>query len=310
MKHELNPLATLPVFQLCGGSDGLRRQCVQWLRSAFSQHSLRGLFFLAEKPVSLLQLSRDAKKYDIIILACGGDYPVRKIILHNNKKERAVMGELLTFYPGYEEEFMVELTACLDDIVRRRPVWACLLMGGKSSRMGRPKHLISGQDGKTWLEKSVEVLRPHVDGVVLVGGGLIPQELATVQCLPDVPGVVGPLTGILAAMRWQPLVSWLVVACDMPRITAGAVEWLLEGRCAGQWGRVPRLAGARHCEPLFAWYDIHASRLFEGQAFEGNLRPGRVASHEKISNPEIPSHLRLAWENINTPQQLATVQRM
>ena len=133
---------------------------------------------------------------------------------------------------------------------------------------------------------------------------MLPAKLSDIVRLTDIPGVVGPLTGILAASRWQPTVTWLLVACDMPHITPEAIHWLLSGRRAGCWGRVPRLEGSKHCEPLFAWYDFRAAQLFEEQLYQGNLRIGGAASHPKIDNPLIPESLSYGWKNINTPQQL------
>jgi molybdopterin-guanine dinucleotide biosynthesis protein A len=201
-------------------------------------------------------------------------------------------------------EFVAQLAAKLDELVCRTPVWGCVLIGGRSSRMGRPKHLIKDDRGRTWLENTIGLLRPFVDGIVVSGGGVLPGPVAETIRLADIPGVCGPLTGIVAACRWQPRVSWLVVACDMPHVSAEAIGWLLAERHAGCWGRVPRLAGSDHCEPLFAWYDFRSSQLFEEQLFTGNLRIGDVASHPRIATPVIPEPLRDAFRNVNTPAQL------
>ncbi|MCI5149713.1 MAG: hypothetical protein D3916_10065 [Candidatus Electrothrix sp. MAN1_4] len=90
-------------------------------------------------------------------------------------------------------------------------VWGCILIGGKSSRMGRPKHLIQ-ENEKTWLEQAVEILSPHVEQVVLSGSGEVPATLASLAQVPDAPGLAGPLAGILSVMRWQQTASWLVMA--------------------------------------------------------------------------------------------------
>lgn len=174
--------------------------------------------------------------------------------------------------------------------------------------MGRPKHLLVGRGGKTWLENTLAILHPLLDGIVVSGGGLLPETVADTVRLPDIPGVAGPLTGILAAGRWQPLVSWLLVACDMPYVSTEAVTWLLAGRRAGCWGRVPRLAGQDRPEPLLAWYDFRAIQLFEAQVYTGSMRIGEVARHHRIDHPVLPESLRFAWENINTPGQLRSAE--
>ncbi len=193
--------------------------------------------------------------------------------------------------------------------VEDSPVWGCILIGGKSSRMGQPKHLITDDCGKTWLEHIAGILMPFVDGIAISGAGIVPESLAGVTCLADIPGVVGPLTGILAACRWRPQVSWLLVACDMPHISVETVEWLLAQRQADCLGCVPRITEESHVEPLFAWYDKKAAYLFERQALSGEMRISDIARHPEIITPVVPEPLRNGWENINTPGQLLQVKR-
>ncbi len=202
------------------------------------------------------------------------------------------------------EKYADRLVIKLNGLARQIPVWACILIGGKSSRMGRPKHLIEDEQKTTWLERTTALLSPLVDGLVVAGAGMLPKTLANTVRLADIPGVVGPLAGLLAAFRWQPTVAWLLVACDMPCITPAALQWLLADRRAGCWGRVPRLAESKYCEPLFAWYDFRAGQLFEEQVADGDLRIGTVAAHPKIDTPVIPELLHSGWQNINTPEQL------
>ena len=95
------------------------------------------------------------------------------------------------------------------------PLMACLLIGGHSSRMGRPKHLIKGVNGKTWVENTVNLLQPFTQDIVLSGRGDVSKSLESVTRIPDVPDVQGPLTGILAAMRWQPESCCSPVICQI-----------------------------------------------------------------------------------------------
>src|ERR1043166_6176731 len=105
-----------------------------------------------------------------------------------------------------------------------------ILVGGASSRMGRPKAGLMFQS-RSLLEASVAVLRPYVQEVALVGhlpeGVEIDQRLELVD---DVPGISGPLAGLVAALESDPEFDWIVLASDMPGMSGEAIEWLLENR--------------------------------------------------------------------------------
>jgi molybdopterin-guanine dinucleotide biosynthesis protein A len=170
--------------------------------------------------------------------------------------------------------------------------------------MGRPKHLLEDRNGITWLERTVRLLRPFVTDVVLSGKGEIPKSMDGLVRLSDVPDVAGPLSGILAAMRWRPAVSWLLVACDMPDISEDAVRWLLARRRPGVWGTVPRLREGGPVEPLLAHYDYRCLPLFEDLVRMACLRIGMVAASAEIETPLVPERLRPSWRNVNTVEDL------
>lgn len=186
----------------------------------------------------------------------------------------------------------------------RDAIRACLLIGGRSTRMGQPKHLIRGKNGQTWVEHTVNLLSSFVEEVVLSGKGQIPETLAHLTRVPDLPEVAGPLTGILSAMRRQPDSCWLLIACDMPNITKEALAWLLSSRHPESHGTVPRLHDDGFVEPLLALYEPEASVYFEALAASHTFRISRVVQQAKINTPVVPEHLAESWRNINTPEQL------
>ncbi|WPD23656.1 MAG: molybdopterin-guanine dinucleotide biosynthesis protein B [Candidatus Electrothrix scaldis] len=183
------------------------------------------------------------------------------------------------------------------------PIWGCVLIGGKSSRMGRPKHLIR-EKNQTWLEHAVEVLSPKVDQVVISGSGDIPKSLSHLPRIPDAPGLAGPLAGILSVMRWHGAASWLVMACDQPDVQAESLDWLLAQRRPGVRAVLPDLHGNGHLEPLLAWYDFRCRPQLEAIAASGSLRISRLANTTGICHVQPPEHLHSSWRNVNTPEQI------
>lgn len=183
-------------------------------------------------------------------------------------------------------------------------VWGCVLIGGKSSRMGTPKHLIL-QEGQTWVERTVALLQQLVDRVIIAGAGDVPSSLQALARVPDVPNIGGPLAGILSALRTFPQVSWLVVACDQPDMDPQALQWLLDCRGPGVLAVMPDVAGNGRVEPLLAYYDRSILPVLEDMAAEGHRRMNRLQTVSGVKSPRPPSHLLDSWHNINTPSELA-----
>lgn len=297
-----------PVFQLHGGSQSQRNGFLEKLKNEFDLRHLYMTVVHKSLP-QRFELFSLTQQYDLVIVDGPVDYPTHKMYLgctdYAHESDMIWLGS-----DGDIQEFLEKLLAKLEQIVLQTPVWACILIGGRSSRMGQPKHLLTMQQASTesWIERTVRLVQPHVDGLVVSGKGELPISLDHLQRIPDIPGVAGPLTGVLSAMRWQPGISWLVVACDMPFVSVEAINWLLKRRGPGCWGRLPRLSGSDFCEPLFAWYDGRAAHLLQDQLLTGNLRVGMIGSHHKIDNPTIPEELCFAWQNVNTPEQLQSAQ--
>jgi molybdopterin-guanine dinucleotide biosynthesis protein A len=189
------------------------------------------------------------------------------------------------------------------------PLWGCLLIGGKSSRMGRPKHLLPLPDGSLWLERATALARSRVAGLACVGAGEIPESLAALPKLADAAGAAGPLAGIVAAFRYQPEASWLVLACDMPLVSQAALDWLLAARQPEDWAVMPRLAPDARPQPLFAWYGPKCRPLLEKRLARGKMRLHELAAHPGVRSPLVPRAFAGAWRNINTQPELAALNR-
>ncbi len=253
-------------------------------------------------------LSELSQHYDLVLVEGHKDSPLPKIWLMA-ENESSPPPETRNIIATLErdsarpEQLLSMLESWLPQKWLTTPVYGCVLIGGKSTRMGRPKHLIE-RDGKSWLETTMAQLENVVDRVVIVGAGEIPKPLLSYTRLPDIPMVQGPMSGILSAMRWAPTVSWLVAACDMPSITLEALRWLVEKRAPGIWATLPRLTTTSNVEPLLAHYDFRSRQALEEFAERKDYSPSKMVSHKKIDTPLIPSHLTLAWRNINTVVEL------
>lgn len=294
----------LPVFQVTGGGKQERKRFAGMLAQELATYSLRTALLSKNDPVSLYDLHLLLKTNDLILVTEESQLSAQQIVLDDAETGKYSGVASIFCSDGDIQKCLTELVLRLNVLAQKQATWACVLIGGKSSRMGQPKHLLKGDNGKTWLENSVDLLLPFVDGVVVAGKGDVPDSLSKTVRLPDVPGVGGPLAGILSACRWQPFVSWLLIACDMPLISQEAMSWLLDKRRAGDWGIVPVLGKGERFEPLYAYYDYRSGSLFEKQVFDGNLRISAIGAEDKVANPVVPQQLHHCWGNVNTPEQL------
>jgi len=104
---------------------------------------------------------------------------------------------------------------------------AAILAGGRATRFdGRDKSaLVVG--GRTILERQIEVLSKVAGDLMIVGGPARPDLPAGLRQVPDsVPGC-GPLGGLHAALLAARGAATVVLACDMPYVTARLINFLL-----------------------------------------------------------------------------------
>ena len=126
-----------------------------------------------------------------------------------------------------------------------------VLAGGASSRMGRDKALLPYR-GSSLLEHVAGQVRQAAGSVAIIGPRRLYGDLGP-PVFEDLHPGCGPLGGIEAALSASAAEWNLVVACDMPGVTAEFLRCLLEH--AEESGADAMAAdGGRGLEPLCACY--------------------------------------------------------
>src|SRR5271163_2296900 len=148
-----------------------------------------------------------------------------------------------------------------------------VLAGGRSSRMGCEKALLE-LNGTPLLVRAARVLASVCGSATIVGS---PESYARFgfPTIADEQPHLGPLGGILTALDHSK-VSWnLVVACDLPYLTA---EWLryLIGRAASSHARVILPESAFGPEPLCAVYHREVAPAIRAQIDQGERKVTRA----------------------------------
>ncbi|MFA6013958.1 MAG: molybdenum cofactor guanylyltransferase [Gallionellaceae bacterium] len=125
---------------------------------------------------------------------------------------------------------------------------ALILAGGESRRMGRDKaNLVL--DGQTLLQSVAAKMSP-LFAEVIVSVRQPRPEIALAQVCDDA-AYVGPLAGLAAGLERMHTPWLFAVACDMPFISPGLVEYLAGQRTDFQ-AVVPMVRG--YPQPLAAFY--------------------------------------------------------
>lgn len=105
------------------------------------------------------------------------------------------------------------------------PHTVAILIGGQSTRMGSPKHVVTLPNGKTMLQSMLGFAEQTACKTVLVGG-TIPGH----KCILDNRTLQGPVAGIEALLASGVDSEYLVVGCDMPLLEKIHIQPLLNCR--------------------------------------------------------------------------------
>jgi molybdenum cofactor guanylyltransferase len=290
------------------------------LRGPTEQFLRRGASSALTLEATLSDLARD---HDLLLVEGHKDTPLPKLWVGNAKTSsppEQVTGiqEILPWNSDRLKIFLDYVDNWLPGMWASRPIFAGLLVGGKSSRMGRPKQLV--EFGASTLGEVVahalsdglsqEQARGHLGptaslnaNVVILGAGPVPDDLQQLRRLSDVPGLAGPVAGLLAAHRWAPFATWVLSACDHPWLSSADIRWLIQQRRPGTWAVLPRQSDNHPC-PTLALYEPQALTVLERSLLVHG--PGHVRIAELFDHPRtlIASHITRGLENVNTPQEL------
>jgi molybdopterin-guanine dinucleotide biosynthesis protein A len=184
-------------------------------------------------------------------------------------------------------------------------VFGVILAGGRSLRFGREKALVR-VDGVRLIERVVGVMKPLFGRIVLVTNTPAEYAYLNLPMYGDLIRDLGPLGGIYTALTVIPGDAAFFVACDMPFLNLGLIQYMLRVR-SGFDAVVPRVAG--NLEPLHALYGKSClssiKKLIEAGEYQ-IFRFFHDVSVRFVEEKEIRRYdpdLR-SFYNINRPQQL------
>jgi molybdopterin-guanine dinucleotide biosynthesis protein A len=178
------------------------------------------------------------------------------------------------------------------------PAAGFVLAGGRSSRMGRDKALLT-LDGEPLVKRAIRKLSEICAEVAIAGGTEDLNQFGRV--VPDVNPGCGPLGGIVSALE-QSSFEWnLFLAVDAPFVPVSTLKALLlmaagfPGVCI-----MPRAQGLR--QPLCAVYSRNALGVLREELAAGRWKV--VPAIEAAGSVKEVDFEDAKWfANLNTPEE-------
>lgn len=183
---------------------------------------------------------------------------------------------------------------------------AVLLAGGQSSRMGVDKAGLEIDNIPLW-SRQVEMLRESgAEEIFISGRPDGPYAGSGLQIVSDDGKSVGPLSGLVASLQRARHSLLLVLAVDMPRMSATYLRTLFNEIRPGL-GVVPERGG--RFEPLAAIYPVECLALAERFLDEGKYALQQFVAEAVRAGLMTPRRVKeeeeILFSNINTPSDLS-----
>ena len=192
----------------------------------------------------------------------------------------------------------------------QQAITGVILAGGKSSRMGQNKALMS-LGGKRLVDRVVEVMREVFHDLLMVTN--TPEVYADLglPMVRDVWPEKGSLGGVYSAIYHVTTPYCLVVACDMPFLHAAMMRYLIT-QIADYDVIVPDVLDdlqtlhtiySKAClQPIERRLEAHRLRIV---GFFPDVRVRTVTANElQPYDPEL-----LAFQNLNTPEEFQAAEQ-
>jgi molybdopterin-guanine dinucleotide biosynthesis protein A len=175
---------------------------------------------------------------------------------------------------------------------------AAILAGGRATRLGGRDKSALVVDGRTILERQIAVLSAVADDVQIVRDDLVPDS--------------GPLGGVHTALTRARHELVVVLACDMPYVTAPFVSFLLS-IADGFDLVVPRTERGYH--PLCAVYRRTCLPAVARRLAERHLKMTALFSDvrvREVSGEDVDrfGDRERLLANVNTPAELAGLEAL
>ncbi len=106
-------------------------------------------------------------------------------------------------------------------------VTGIILSGGKSTRMGQNKSLLS-LNGKTVIERVVDLMKEVFENVIMITNTPDEYEFLNIPLYKDIYEYKGPLAGIHSGLAHSNTDQNFIISCDIPLMTSEMIKFIVD----------------------------------------------------------------------------------
>lgn len=176
-----------------------------------------------------------------------------------------------------------------------------ILAGGKSSRMGTDKGLLS-LNGKKIVEHISEALAQNTNTILVIANNTS-YDFLGYKVFQDIIKNCGPMGGIYTALEYSETENNMIASCDIPAVSSGMIEYIIS-QTADEDALIPIHNG--ETEPLCAVYKKTSANKIKEIINSGNYKMKdalKKLNTRYIDVTQYAGYTTNLFSNINTPQE-------
>ncbi len=175
-----------------------------------------------------------------------------------------------------------------------------ILCGGKSKRMGKNKALLMLEE-KYVITYVIELLSQFCNNL-LISTNSKDLDFLKIKTVPDEFQNIGPIAGILSALRQSKTDKNIILSCDTPFINKDIIKYMLAN--SKNYDVVLPVFN-EHLQPMTGIFSKNIIPLIENEIKAGNFIPPRIFEKGNLNKLKIDKNLK-GWHkhlffNINKP---------
>ena len=188
-----------------------------------------------------------------------------------------------------------------ENILYSPAIYGLVLTGGQSRRMGYDKAMIEYHQ-KPHYEYTADILSQHVEETLIsVAHNQNKHKSSLYIMINDQHLNIGPIGGLLAALKYNADVAWLTVACDLPFLNTDVISDLISQRQISKMATCYLNPDTQNPEPLLTIWEPKAYPILQDSLSKGLYSPMKILTNNDTNLIKIK--YAKALTNVNDPAQ-------